>query len=168
MPRASEDVWKRLKQVVPELENSLIDEYFVIAGGNFDNAGKVSSRIKAILKDVDFPRESIRRVALVAYEAEINIVSYARTGFIRLRVAKDRAIIDVIDEGDGIPDIDLALQEGYSTATTRIREMGFGAGMGLSNIKNFSDVFYISSDINKGTYLQMIIFTENDLPGGRV
>jgi len=157
-----------LNRAVPELKNPRIDEYFTIAGGNFDDAGRVSSRIKSILKEIDFPREAIRRAALVTYEAEINIVSYARTGFIRLRVGEDRVVIDVIDEGDGIPDIELALQEGYSTATPKIREMGFGAGMGLSNIKNFSDVFHISSDINRGTYLQMTIYTDSEVSGGKV
>jgi serine/threonine-protein kinase RsbT len=130
---------------------------FEIEGGNFDKAGEVSSRIKLILKNLGFPNEIVRRAALVAYESEINIVSYARKGIITLSVVPDTITIETIDEGEGIPDINLAMQEGYSTATEKIREMGFGAGMGLFNIKNFSDQFDISSEIGKGTHLRMII-----------
>jgi anti-sigma regulatory factor (Ser/Thr protein kinase) len=101
----------------------------------------------------------VRKVSLVAYESEINIVSYAKKGMIRLRVVPDSVMIETIDEGQGIPDITLAMQPGYSTATDKIREMGFGAGMGLCNIKSFSDIFQISSEVGKGTYLKMIINT---------
>ena len=126
-------------------------------GGNFDNAGEVSSNIKTVLKQIGIPKDIIRKVALVAYESEINIVSYARKGMIRLRVVADRIMIEAIDEGQGIPDIEQAMQPGFSTANQRIREMGFGAGMGLCNIKSFSDVFHISSEVGKGTHLRMII-----------
>lgn len=134
---------------------------FAVIGGNFDHAGEVSSGIKAILKRMGLSSDVIRKVSLVAYESEINIVSYARKGMIRLRVVPDSVMIETIDEGPGIPDIDLALQPGYSTATDKIREMGFGAGMGLCNIKSFSDIFHISSEIGKGTCLRMIIKTNH-------
>jgi anti-sigma regulatory factor (Ser/Thr protein kinase) len=142
-------------------DKPLYEGSFAVIGGNFDHAGEVSSGIKAILKRMGLPSDVIRKVSLVAYESEINIVSYARKGMIRLRVVPDSVMIETIDEGPGIPDINLALQPGYSTATDKIREMGFGAGMGLCNIKSFSDIFHISSEIGKGTCLRMIIKTNN-------
>ncbi len=126
-------------------------------GGNFDNAGEVSSNIKTVLKQIGLPKDVIRKAALVAYESEINIVSYARRGMIRLRVVPDCIMIEAIDEGQGIPDIEQAMQPGFSTASQKIREMGFGAGMGLCNIRTFSDVFHITSEVGKGTHLRMII-----------
>jgi len=137
----------------------LYEGSFAVTGGNFDHAGEVSGNIKSILKRMNLPSDVVRRVSLVAYESEINIVSYAKKGMIRLRVIPESVMIEAIDEGQGIPDVNLAMQPGYSTATDKIREMGFGAGMGLCNIKSFSDAFHISSEIGKGTYLKMIINT---------
>lgn len=135
---------------------------FTVVGGNFENAGEVSSSIKMILKEIGFSRDIVRKAALVTYESEINIVSYARKGLIRLRVMGDCILIEAIDEGQGIPDIELAMQPGWSTASQKIREMGFGAGMGLCNIKSFSDLFHISSEVDKGTHLRMIIKTKDN------
>jgi len=143
-------------------EKPLYDGSFSVVGGNFDNAGEVSSSIKTILKKIGLPSDIIRKAALVAYESEINIVSYARKGMIRLRVSPECIMIEAIDEGQGIPDIDLAMQPGWSTANQKIREMGFGAGMGLCNIKSFSDIFNISSEVGKGTHLKMIIKTNSN------
>jgi anti-sigma regulatory factor (Ser/Thr protein kinase) len=140
-------------------EKPLYDGSFTITGGNFDNAGEVSSNIKTILKKIGLSSDIVRKAALVAYESEINIVSYARKGMIRLRVVPECIMIEAIDEGQGIPDIELAMQPGWSTANQKIREMGFGAGMGLCNIKSFSDIFNISSEVGKGTHLKMIIKT---------
>jgi anti-sigma regulatory factor (Ser/Thr protein kinase) len=106
--------------------------------------------------------EVVRKAALVAYESEINIVSYARRGMLRLHVEPGSILIEAVDEGPGIPDIELAMQPGYSTASPRIREMGFGAGMGLCNIKSFSDTFKLSSEVGRGTYLKMIIKTNRN------
>ena len=141
------------------MEKPLYEGSFAVVGGSFDNAGEVSSNIKSILKQIGLPNSVVRRVSLVAYESEINIVSYARKGMIRLHVVPESIMIEAIDEGQGIPDVDLAMQPGWSTATDKIREMGFGAGMGLCNIKSFSDMFHISSKVGKGTYLKMIIKT---------
>jgi serine/threonine-protein kinase RsbT len=138
-------------------EKPLYEGSFTVAGGNFDNAGEEASNIKAVLKQIGLPKDVIRKAALVAYESEINIVSYARKGMIRLRVVPESIMIEAIDEGQGIPDIEQAMQPGFSTANQKIREMGFGAGMGLCNIKSFSDVFHISSEVGKGTHLRMII-----------
>ena len=143
-------------------EKPLYEGCFIVAGGNFDNAGEVSGSIKTILKQMGLPSDVVRKAALVAYESEINIVSYARRGMIRLHVVPSSIMIEAIDEGPGIPDIELAMQPGYSTASPKIGEMGFGAGMGLCNIKSFSDMFNISSEVGRGTYLKMIIETNRD------
>lgn len=142
---------------VRESENNLHNNSFEIEGGNFTNAGMVSTRIKSILKEMGLPDTVVRRSAIVCYEAEINIVSYAKKGVISLTVTPDTVKIEAIDEGQGIPNIELAMQPGYSTANQQIREMGFGAGMGLHNIKTYADIFDITSEVNKGTHLKMII-----------
>lgn len=120
-------------------------------------AGTVSTRIKSILKENGLPSDVVRRSAIVCYEAEINVVSYAKKGLINLTISPQSVEIEVNDEGPGIPDIQRAMQQGYSTANQQIREMGFGAGMGLFNIKSYSDQFDISSEVDKGTFLKMII-----------
>ena len=132
----------------------LYEAAFTVIGDNFDHAGEASRNIKTILKQINFPSDIIRKAALVSYESEINIVSYARKGTIRLTIMDDRIMIDAVDEGQGIPDIELAMQPGWSTASQKVREMGFGAGMGLCNIKSFSDIFHISSEVDKGTHLK--------------
>jgi serine/threonine-protein kinase RsbT len=147
-------------------EKPLYEGSFTVMGGNFDNAGEVSSNIKSVLKQIGLPKDVIRKAALVAYESEINIVSYARKGMIRLRVVPDCIMIEAIDEGQGIPDIEQAMQPGFSTANQKIREMGFGAGMGLCNIRSFSDTFNISSEVGKGTHLRMIIKANSDVLNG--
>lgn len=144
-------------------EKPLYEGSFIVMGGNFENAGEVSTNIKAILKNIGLSKDVIRKAALVAYESEINIVSYARKGMMRLRVVPDSIMIEAIDEGQGIPDIEQAMQPGFSTASQKIREMGFGAGMGLCNIRSFSDVFHISSEVGRGTHLRMIIKTNNSV-----
>lgn len=106
---------------------------------------------------MDFPGDVVRKCAIVCYESEINVVSYARKGVVNLTINPDTVQIEVIDEGPGIPNIDQAMQQGYSTANQKIREMGFGAGMGLYNIKSYSDAFIISSELGKGTRLLMTI-----------
>jgi serine/threonine-protein kinase RsbT len=142
---------------VQETDHVFYERSFYIEGGNFNYAGIVSTSIKSILKKMDIPADVVRKSALVSYESEINIVSYARKGVIKLTVFADIIQIEAIDEGPGIPNIELAMQEGYSTADHKIREMGFGAGMGLCNIKFFSDKFDLSSEVGKGTSLKMII-----------
>ena len=130
---------------------------FIIEGGNFEGAGKASIEIKKMLKGLDVNGEVLRRTAIAVYEAELNIISYAKRGNIDLCITADDIHINVQDEGPGIEDIELAMQEGYSTATDRIREMGFGAGMGLHNIQNCSDELEISSELDKGTHLKITI-----------
>ncbi len=144
---------------VAEINHNLYSGSFNIEGGNFNSAGIVSTSIKSILKKLGIPGDIVRKAAIVSYEAEINVVSYAKKGIVTLLVEPGVVKIEVKDEGPGIPNIELAMQEGWSTADQRIREMGFGAGMGLCNIKNYSDMFDITSEVGKGTHLKMTIHT---------
>jgi serine/threonine-protein kinase RsbT len=146
---------RSVKKSMPE--ETRYEGTFDIEGGNFRNAGQVSSRIKNILKTLGCGSDIVRRAAIVTYEAEINIVSYARKGQIHLLAKPECVRIDISDEGPGIADIELAMQEGYSTASAIVREMGFGAGMGLANMKKYSDGFEISSTVNTGTRVIMKI-----------
>jgi anti-sigma regulatory factor (Ser/Thr protein kinase) len=140
-------------------EEVLFHQEFAITGGDFSGAGSVSTEIKSILKEIGFEPTIVRRAAIACYEAEMNVVMYAARAVVRLSASPTRIRIVFNDEGRGIPDIDLAMQEGFSTATHQMREMGFGAGMGLPNIKKNSDVLEISSEVGKGTKLDMTIFT---------
>lgn len=138
-------------------EKVIYENSFSVAGKTFENAGLVSTQVKALLRTLNLPRDVIRRVAIVTYEAEMNICSYADRGKINLRITPNKIYIEAIDEGQGIADIEVAMREGYSTATEKIWHMGFGAGMGLSNIRRFSDSFIITSEVGKGTHLRMMI-----------
>jgi len=124
-----------------------------VLGKDFSNAGKVSTSIKDTLKRLGVSPAVVRRVAIVSYEAEMNLVMYATRGEMSLSVSSDAVTLKVDDEGPGIPDVSLAMQEGWSTATPEMREMGFGAGMGLPNIKRNADEFEISSEVGRGTRL---------------
>ena len=145
-----------MRHVAPH-ENVVYENSFPVEGKTFKNAGRVSSEVKSLLNKMELPKEVVRRAAIVTYEAEINICCYADCGKIVLRVTHKFITIEAIDEGQGIADIELAMKEGYSTATPQILRMGFGAGMGLSNMKIFSDTFRIVSEPGKGTHLKMII-----------
>jgi anti-sigma regulatory factor (Ser/Thr protein kinase) len=135
----------------------MTDDEFVrayeVVGSDFTNAGRASTSIKETLKNMGLASPLIRRVAIAAYEAEMNMVMYARRGTMTLHVTPADVTIDVRDEGPGIPDIPRAMQEGFSTATPEMREMGFGAGMGLPNIKRNTDGLVITSEVNRGTRL---------------
>jgi serine/threonine-protein kinase RsbT len=147
---------------VSACKGALYENSFPVDGGNFDDAGRVSGRIKILLKEMGIESDVVRMAAVITYESEINIVSYARHGMISLHVMPEHVVIEAVDEGPGISDIRLAIQQGWSTATDKIREMGFGAGMGLNNIRNFSDIFHISSDVGSGTRLKMIIHFQKE------
>jgi len=130
---------------------------FSVEGEKFAEAGKVSVEVKKMLKKIGIPDDVRRRAAIATYESEVNIISYAIEGTVKLEVTRDRILIDIRDTGPGISNIEQAMEQGYSTANDRIREMGFGAGMGLFNIKNCSDTFEISSEEGKGTHLKILI-----------
>jgi serine/threonine-protein kinase RsbT len=129
------------------------ESVYEVFGKDFSNAGRVSTSIKDTLKRMGISPTVVRRVAIVSYEAEMNLVMYATRGKVSLSVSRDEVTLNVDDEGPGIPDIPLAMQEGYSTATPEMREMGFGAGMGLPNIRKNADAFDISSEAGRGTRL---------------
>jgi len=146
------------KRPVPDSDNvRYLQGRFEVEGRDFVDAGLVSSQIKKELKAKGINEDIIRRIAVIAFEAEVNIISYATHGTISYYVLPDAIVFEAVDEGQGIEDIDLALQEGYSTADDSIREMGFGAGMGLANIKKSSDVFEITSEIGRGTRVKSTI-----------
>ena len=137
-----------------------IELKYEIKGGDFGNAGSVSTKIKDMLKEIGIDSSIIRRVAIATYEAEMNVVMYAYHGKLSFSLTPKEIEIIVDDEGPGIEDIELAMQEGYSTATEEMREMGFGAGMGLPNIKRNSDEFEIASEVKKGTRLRIVIYLD--------
>jgi anti-sigma regulatory factor (Ser/Thr protein kinase) len=140
-------------------DDILYSQEFSIMGKDFGNAGTVSTEIKSILKEIGFDPTVIRRAAIASYEAEMNVVMYAVRAVVRLSATPGTIQIEFEDEGQGIEDIEVAMQEGWSTATPEMREMGFGAGMGLPNIKKNSDDLTISSEVGKGTKLGIVIRT---------
>jgi anti-sigma regulatory factor (Ser/Thr protein kinase) len=129
----------------------LLREDFTIQGRNFDKAGEVSSEIKVILRDLGIDAATVRRFVIVAFEGEMNVVMYAERGVLTLILSDEEIILEIKDEGPGIEDIELAMKEGYSTASDEMRELGFGFGMGLSNMKKNADEFRIESEVGKGT-----------------
>lgn len=131
---------------------------FVLEAADFNSAGEASSKIKRTLQQLGVRPEIIRRIAISAYEAEMNVIIHAYRGVIKAGIFSDRTELIVDDEGPGIPDVGLAMQEGYSTAPDHIREMGFGAGMGLPNMVRCTDKFDIKSKKNVGTKVSMVIY----------
>jgi anti-sigma regulatory factor (Ser/Thr protein kinase) len=129
------------------------ESVYQVLGRDFTNAGRVSTQIKDTLKRLGINPTVVRRVAIVSYEAEMNLVMYATRGRVLLNVSSEAVTLCVNDEGPGISDVNLAMQEGWSTATPEMREMGFGAGMGLPNIRKNADEFNITSEIGRGTQL---------------
>lgn len=126
---------------------------FPIKEMDFIHAGEASIQVKRILREVGADDDLMRRVAIAAYEAEINAVVYGRSGRMIVELNEKGVTIIVEDKGNGIPDIKQAMQEGFSTAPPEIKEMGFGAGMGLPNIKKNSDELHIDSTVGEGTKL---------------
>lgn len=133
--------------------------HFDIDGDNFTSAGEASVRIKKLLREMGFSPETIRRVSVAMYEGEINMVIHANGGSADVEVYGDRIEIILSDKGPGIPNIDLAMQEGYSTAPDNIRSLGFGAGMGLPNMKRYTDEMRIESAVGVGTTIYMTVKT---------
>jgi serine/threonine-protein kinase RsbT len=130
---------------------------YEVEGGNFSKAGTASSDIKKVLKQLNVDARTIKRIVVSSYEAEVNIVAHAWKGIITATVDNEKIVLQYKDEGPGIPDIEQAMQAGYSTASPEVREMGFGAGMGLPNIKNNADSLEITSEVGKGTHLKIMI-----------
>jgi len=132
-----------------------LKETYSIEARNFVAAGEASSSIKTMLKRLGVNPSKLRNIAIAAYEAELNLVIHSNGGQMHLFVSPDEVIINVDDIGPGIENIELAMKEGYSTAPESIRVMGFGAGMGLSNMRNNADDFKIESKLGEGTHIRM-------------
>lgn len=128
-----------------------------IEGGDFTHAGSASSQVKKVLKQLNVDPKLIKRVVVCLYEAEVNVVAHSYGGTIYTTITTDRIHMKLEDKGPGIPDIELAMQKGFSTASNKVREMGFGAGMGLPNIQNNADEFEIRSEVGKGTTLEISV-----------
>jgi serine/threonine-protein kinase RsbT len=139
-------------------EGILLGHELFIQGNDFANAGMVSTKVKSILKKIGFDPKLVRRVAIATYEGEMNVVMHAVRAKVNLSVTPRLIQVVIEDEGKGIPDVEQAMQEGFTTATEEMRAMGFGSGMGLPNIKKNSDELKIKSEVGKGTRLQMRFF----------
>jgi anti-sigma regulatory factor (Ser/Thr protein kinase)/Fe-S-cluster-containing hydrogenase component 2 len=134
---------------------------YPIAGGKFENAGSASRRLKEQLKQIGVDGRIMRRIMIAAYEAEMNVVIHACKGNLWVRFDRDRFNMEVIDEGPGIADLELAMKPGFSTASAEAKQLGFGAGMGLPNIKKASDLFEVDSHVGKGTRVRSTIYLKN-------
>lgn len=131
--------------------------HFNVDGDDFSSAGHASVSVKKNLRQLGISPEIIRKVSIAMYEGEINMVIHAGGGAADVLVYEDRIEISLKDNGPGIPDINLAMQEGYSTAPDTIRSLGFGAGMGLPNMKRYSDSMNIETELGKGTHILMTV-----------
>lgn len=138
--------------------NNVVVRDYIIPANDFTIAGEASSSVRKILSQIGVAPEVVKRTSIAMYEAEINAVIHGNGGQAHVKIDENKIHISISDQGPGIADLELAMQEGYSTAPDSIREMGFGAGMGLSNIKKHSDLFEIKSVINKGTTVLITVF----------
>ena len=134
----------------------MIKESYPVKAGDMTAAGDVSARIKRQMKQLGVPVSVMRRVSVGTYEAEINLVIHSMGGRIDFEIGEPGIVVRVVDVGPGIPDLDKAMTEGWSTASNEVRNMGFGAGMGLPNMKRNADEFTITSEVGKGTDITMI------------
>jgi CBS domain-containing protein/anti-sigma regulatory factor (Ser/Thr protein kinase) len=137
---------------------------YQVPGGDFERAGDASSRLKKTLSRLGIHPRIVRRVAIAAYEAEMNIVIYTDGGELIAEVDPEKVYLQAVDDGPGIPDIQKAMEPGFSTAPEWVREMGFGAGMGLPNIQNCADEMRLESTVGVGTRLEVVIYLDS---GGR-
>ena len=133
--------------------------HFDVDGEDFTSAGEASAQVKKKLRQMGYAPELVRRVSIAMYEGEINMVIHAGGGVADVSIWEDRIEILLEDKGPGIADIDLAMRAGYSTAPETIRSLGFGAGMGLPNMKRYSDSMNVESTVGVGTKVTMIINT---------
>ena len=135
--------------------DEILEFNYTISGSNFASAGDATMQIKTELRALGFSSAFVRRIAVAMYEGEINMVIHAGGGQARVLVSPEQVEIYLEDHGPGIPDIDLAMTEGYSTAPESIRAVGFGAGMGLPNMKKYTDSMEIDTTVGVGTTITM-------------
>ena len=134
--------------------------HYDVSGTDFTLAGAASSDVKRTLKQLGISPDAIRNVAIAMYEGEINMVIHAGGGEIDVEITENEIIMTLADKGPGIENIDLAMKEGYSTAPDNIRSLGFGAGMGLPNIKKYTDEFGIDTVVGEGTTLNLKVYIQ--------
>ena len=137
-----------------------INFHFDVDGENFSSAGEASVVVKKKLRQLGIPPEVIRRVSIAMYEGEINMVIHAGGGEIDVEITESEIIMTLSDKGPGIENVELAMREGYSTAPDNIRCLGFGAGMGLPNIKKYTDEFGIDTKVGEGTTLNLKVYIQ--------
>ncbi|NQU28422.1 MAG: ATP-binding protein [Candidatus Marinimicrobia bacterium] len=140
---------------VEDTDKYISSHEFTVDGSDFASSGIVSSQIKSTLKNIGYDPQLIRRVAIATYEAEMNVFLHAVRANVTLSAGKGNIIVVIDDEGKGIPNIEEAMQEGFTTATDDQRALGFGAGMGLPNIKKNTDKFDIATRVGEGTMITM-------------
>lgn len=131
--------------------------HYEVPADDFTHAGSASGHVKTILKQLGLMPELIRRVTIAMYEGEINMVIHANGGIADIEITSENITIDLKDKGPGIPDVDLAMKEGFSTAPDAIRSLGFGAGMGLPNMKKYTDELTITTKIGDGTTVHIVV-----------
>jgi anti-sigma regulatory factor (Ser/Thr protein kinase) len=131
--------------------------HYDVDGENFTSAGEASVAVKKKLRQLGYPPDVIRKVSIAMYEGEINMVIHANGGAADVEVHDDKIVIILADHGPGIPNVELAMQEGYSTARDNIRALGFGAGMGLPNMKKYTDDMKIDTEVGVGTTITMTV-----------
>ena len=136
---------------------TMITLQYDVIGKDFDRAGEISSKLKKKLNRLGVPPKIVRRVAIATYEAEMNMVIFADGGELTVRVTPVEIAVEAVDSGPGIPDVEKAMEPGYSTAPDWVRELGFGAGMGLANIKKCADDMRLESTVGEGTRLEFTI-----------
>ncbi|MBO6053648.1 MAG: ATP-binding protein [Clostridia bacterium] len=132
--------------------------HFDVDGENFTSAGEASVAVKKKLRQLGFSPDVIRKVSIAMYEGEINMVIHANGGTADVEVTEDEIVIVLADHGPGIPNVEMAMQEGYSTARDNIRALGFGAGMGLPNMKKYTDDMKIDTEVGVGTTITMKVY----------
>ena len=137
--------------------NEAVKLHFAVDGEDFTSAGQASVQVKKALRQLGIAPEIIRKVSIAMYEGEINMVIHAGGGEADVLIYEDRIEICLEDHGPGIANIELAMQEGFSTAPDNIRSLGFGAGMGLPNMKRYSDTFQLDSELGRGTRILMTV-----------
>ena len=136
--------------------------HFDVDGEDFTRAGEASGETKRVLKGLGFDANVIRNVSIAMYEGEINMVIHAGGGEANVDVDPDKVVIVLTDHGPGIADVEKAMQEGWSTAPDNVRSLGFGAGMGLPNMKKYSDEMTIDSVVGQGTTLKMVVYAQSE------
>lgn len=134
--------------------------HYDVDGNDFTRAGEASGKIKKTLKDLGFSPETVRNTAIAVYEAEINLVIHGGGGEIDVEITPEYVQVILTDHGPGIENVELAMQEGYSTAPDQVRALGFGAGMGLPNIKKYTDEMKIDTVLGEGTVMTLKIFAK--------